>query len=292
MSVRMFVLTSVMLGAALSVTTVGCADSTNEGFADDDAGTHTWRSTDGGGSGSRADASGADAASTGPLDDSGTTSSADGGGLDASSDAAVVVPVDAGTDAGPVAPLDAGPALDDPFDPASCPGPAITFAQAVAKLSSGASSVALGSYKLMARSRSCNSVTGCSAWGTPTQAKAPPPHGYDTGDFVLGGSFRIVTDGSGLEVAPLDDTCNVAYSYCTASLAFPSSQTSGTLTFPEATEYQYQAMNIYLVPPYPEQQNLFQTYTLTMTDSCAEVHSAATTTSGPATTQYGLLVRY
>lgn len=298
MSVRIFLFSSVMLGAALSVSTSGCADSTNEGFADDDSGTHTWHSPDGGGGGALTDASGTDAASVDAPDDSGTTSSADAGladaaTLDAGSDAAVIVaPADAGTDAGSTSPVDAGPELDDPFDPASCSGPAITFAQAAAKFPSGASSVALGSYKLMARSRSCNSVTGCSAWGTPTQAKAPPPHGYDTGDFVLGGTFRIITSGSNLEVSPLDDTCKAAYSYCNASLSFPSTETSGTLTFPQATEYQYVAMDIYLIPPNPDPQNLFQTYTLTMTDSCAEVHSAETATSGPATTQYGLLVRY
>jgi hypothetical protein len=67
------------------------------------------------------------------------------------------------------------PTPSDPFLAASCPGPAITREQAIAKIGAGNTfRVVAPATKLMARKRSCNAVTGCSAWG-PTE---PAAHNY------------------------------------------------------------------------------------------------------------------
>lgn len=67
------------------------------------------------------------------------------------------------------APVDLGPDLSgssaDPFDPASCADPALTTAQALAKLGAG-SRLKLADATLYRRSRTCTGMT-CGPWGTP-----------------------------------------------------------------------------------------------------------------------------
>lgn len=53
----------------------------------------------------------------------------------------------------------------EPFDPSACLDPAMTQAQAVARFPMGASSTALGTVTIKRRSRPCNTLTGCAAWG-------------------------------------------------------------------------------------------------------------------------------
>jgi len=56
----------------------------------------------------------------------------------------------------------------DPFDPASCGGPSMTRAEAVALLAPGTSDAIVGRYVIQKRSRTCSPVTGCGAWGAST----------------------------------------------------------------------------------------------------------------------------
>ncbi len=109
-----------------------------------------------------ADASGPDAGGDGGSDASGDAGG-DGGsdgatGLDASGDASS----DASRDAADAA------TNDDPFDPASCAGPALDSAQALALLGA-APRVKLADATLMRRTRTCTGAAAstCGAWGAP-----------------------------------------------------------------------------------------------------------------------------
>ncbi len=59
-------------------------------------------------------------------------------------------------------------ASSNPFDPASCDGPTITFAELQQKLGPGGTRTELGEFTIQRRARSCNSVTGCGAWAEAT----------------------------------------------------------------------------------------------------------------------------
>jgi hypothetical protein len=53
----------------------------------------------------------------------------------------------------------------DPFDPASCPGPPMSRAEAISRLRAGATdSGVIGSYLLHSRRRDCSTLSGCSEW--------------------------------------------------------------------------------------------------------------------------------
>lgn len=58
-------------------------------------------------------------------------------------------------------------AAPDPFDPASCAGPAMTKAQAIARFSAGATSAKLGDFAILQRKHWCNPLTGCVDWSAP-----------------------------------------------------------------------------------------------------------------------------
>lgn len=75
---------------------------------------------------------------------------------------------DLATDRADLGPDLSGSSSDDPFDPASCAGPALTSTQALAKLGA-ASRSKLADATLFRRSRSCTGMTPatCGAWGTP-----------------------------------------------------------------------------------------------------------------------------
>lgn len=102
------------------------------------------------------DASSGDASSS---DASSDASSGDASSSDASSDAGDASLVDAS---------DAGPVSNDPFDPASCSGTALTAADALAKLGA-APRMLLASATLMRRTRTCTGATAdtCGAYGAP-----------------------------------------------------------------------------------------------------------------------------
>jgi hypothetical protein len=101
--------------------------------------------------------------------------SSDSGSGEASSDAGDASLVDASADASSdaadaslVDASDASPVSNDPFDPASCSGSALTAADALAKL--GASPrMLLASATLMRRTRTCTGATAdtCGAFGAP-----------------------------------------------------------------------------------------------------------------------------
>ncbi len=56
---------------------------------------------------------------------------------------------------------------NDPFDPNSCTGASMTKEEALAFFEPGAREVVIGEYMMQRRSRPCNDVTGCGAWGEP-----------------------------------------------------------------------------------------------------------------------------
>ncbi len=109
-------------------------------------------------------------------------------------------PVDSG--------VDAGPAPSDPFDPASCTGTPMTHADAVALLGGGQTSRQIApTTALLARTRSCNAVTGCSAWsaaGPATESvymawggdNYPRDRAFDVGLFlqVSGNAIKAVVE--------------------------------------------------------------------------------------------------
>src|SRR5581483_10833964 len=53
----------------------------------------------------------------------------------------------------------------DPFDPNACYDAGMTMAEAVAKFPMAASMTTLGNLPIRRRSRPCNTLTGCAAWG-------------------------------------------------------------------------------------------------------------------------------
>jgi hypothetical protein len=112
--------------------------------------------------------------------------------------------------------LSARPALvstgsDDAFDPDACLDTGMTHDQALAMFAMGASTSMLGRLAITAHTRSCNSATGCLAWGAPATIATNVPAGLAiTGngsavDFTLGSA-----DCGSLGHA--DET--LAYNYC------------------------------------------------------------------------------
>jgi len=110
-------------------------------------------------------------------------------------DGASAVTVDAGGDA---------QANAAAFDTNLCTGPAMTVAEAASHFASGATTAVLAPYTLYLRQRSCNMITGCTAWspatanyetldqfGNPQIVSAPPSQ--DSGDLELLVSGTTVT---------------------------------------------------------------------------------------------------
>ena len=54
----------------------------------------------------------------------------------------------------------------DPFDPASCQGPAFTQSDAIKYLGVGGTAAPIGNYSVNTRVRTCSTITGCGAWVT------------------------------------------------------------------------------------------------------------------------------
>lgn len=111
--------------------------------------------------------------SSGSLSSSGEGGSSSGGNDDAGSSDAGESDAgeddDGGSDAGEAdAGVDAGPPSNDPFDPASCAGPAWPVADALAFLNA-APFRQLGSATVMSRTRVCpgGNVDQCGAWAEP-----------------------------------------------------------------------------------------------------------------------------
>ena len=181
----------------------------------------------------------------------------------------------------------------DPFDPASCAGASITFAEAVARFPPGQSAVTLSSYVVMRRDRTCNGVTGCSAWGTSYQALAAPPVGNLSGGFPLQGSFGLNVSGSNVAAFWNDDSCPAPPGYtCADSLSFLSPVTSGPLSFPDQTAYAYLVYDNLFIPPSPQDESWTGDYSLTMTSSCARFVTAEATAQAIETMQFAALVHF
>lgn len=105
----------------------------------------------------------------GAVDSPGQPDAGPAGGADAGSEDAAGADLSPG-DAAPVVDLafDARPVNDDPFDPASCDGPALPAAQALMRLGA-APRLKLADATLYRRTRSCTGMTPdtCGAWGAP-----------------------------------------------------------------------------------------------------------------------------
>lgn len=97
----------------------------------------------------------------------------------------------------------------DPFDPASCPGPALTAAQAARFFQPGAVQAVIGSYTIEMRQRSCNTVTGCGSWGAPTTEIGSVLGG---GTRPLSGTILLNVQGSDILLALQDATEEKPYS--------------------------------------------------------------------------------
>lgn len=79
-------------------------------------------------------------------------------------DASTNTPADAGTTAPPDASVPVP--SDDPFDPSSCTGASMTADEAAARLGPGATWKTFGAFAIAGRTRTCNTATGCPAWGS------------------------------------------------------------------------------------------------------------------------------
>lgn len=81
----------------------------------------------------------------------------------------------------------------DPFDPNACFDAGMTKSEALARFMAGSSTTTLGMMTLSKRSRPCNMLTGCAAWGSATTEASGVPAGLAIGgggstvQFNLGG---------------------------------------------------------------------------------------------------------
>jgi hypothetical protein len=274
---------------------------------------------------SLSDASAADA------DDAGTTdapsSLADGAPTDgAASDSSDAMPADGGVvDAGAsdATQLDAasdasGPTTNDPFDPASCQGAPITQAEFFAKFAAGSTGADLGAYNLLTRTRSCDPITGCSAWSTGSNAVATIPPGESTwigGGYPLKGEACFVLFAAGWiapgtsetpglvfedqQSGPPSDWNSFTHILNLSHVETAAAGASGVMTFTvhNSGTYGYGLEDNWLVPPTPVEgyvpsiagTNTVAVFSATVTNACVRLVSGA---SAQETTQYAALVRF
>lgn len=193
------------------------------------------------------------------------------------------------------------PAPSDPFAAASCAGAAITREQAIAKIGAGnAFRVVAQPKKLMARKRSCNAVTGCSAWGA-TEPAAHPYYMASGGDNYsmrrqYDVHFMMTVSGADIE-AVVEDVSNRAH--CQG--CSPSGITLNLSTGKIHDFYNDAALFIYY-PRWNHTSSGFQVMdewaavplgpaastSMTVTGSCAR----ATVLSNDQQTEYGVLFQY
>lgn len=273
-----FLLAAPFVASVILFSPLGCAGGGPGGGFVSDEGSDAGHAGDRTSSPNDARAPVPDGGADGAADESDAGSPTDADAAASSDDAATVDASDGGSDAAVVV-------VTDPFDTAACSGAPITFAELAAKFPAGAHVTSLGTYTLMKRTRSCDAVTGCSAWGDAVQATASPSFG----SFDLGGSLNVQTEGSQLAVTPRDasSTC----SYCRDALTFLSSTTSGPMTFPtDLDNYHYTRFDDVYIPPSPIDEVVSGTFSLTMTDDCAQV--IGFTKESMPLTEFAFLVRY
>lgn len=191
------------------------------------------------------------------------------------------------------------PATDDPFDPASCDGPQMTQAQAIAKIGAGSAfNVVTPAKKLMQRKRSCNPVTGCGAWSAPEPASLifymssggdnfNVPRQFDV-HFALrvqGNDIEaVVEDVSNHAHCPGCGPSGITYSLSTSSIR--GSYATLYVYYPRLTHMSsgFQVVDTWAsVPLGPT-----TTATMKVTDKCAR----ASVLSEDGQTEYAVLYRY
>lgn len=197
---------------------------------------------------------------------------------------------------------DAGPApSDDPFDPTSCAGPTISRAEAIARIGAGNAFREVAPARLLqARKRSCNSVTGCSAWG----ATAPASHTYymasggDNYNRERQYNAHLVFSVQGNDInAVVEDISNSAHCPACTPSGFSQNLTTGAID----AHYGDAALFIY----YPRWTHGSSGFRLQDTWASVPMGPAATTTfkvtnsctrvsvlSKDQQTEYGILYRY
>ena len=103
---------------------------------------------------------------------------------------------------------------DDPFDLDACLDPGMTRDQALATFAMGASASTLGSVSIGSRTRSCNTATGCEAWGSPQ----PVASGVAVGLALAGGGTRVDLTMAGSDCGELgNDDQTLTYNSCSLS---------------------------------------------------------------------------
>lgn len=191
-------------------------------------------------------------------------------------------------------------AAESAFDDSSCTGTPLTRAEFIAKFAPGASEAKLGNYQLYTRTRTCSSVTGCSAWGTPvnvgTGGIRPQP---------LAGALTLSISSRGaFTVRVRDDSIQQMTGYYPE---FPA-EGSGVLSYSAGGNYRYEKVDqnytysggrpIPVGSPFRVAETLrdraglytwanFQIAALTRT--CARIVSK---TDAATTIQHALFVRY
>lgn len=108
-----------------------------------------------------------------------------------------------------------GDVAADPFDPASCIGAPMTRDQAIALFAPGATDIVVGSYVIQKRSRPCNAVTGCGAWGATT-TRLGSSIGSLSPDLEMKGSLHLKVVGDDIQLQLIDVTHGDAGSACSS----------------------------------------------------------------------------
>lgn len=103
---------------------------------------------------------------------------------------------------------------DDPFDAASCTGEALPLAAAAARFPPGGTWANVGRFQLVSRSRSCNKVTGCTAWSTLSQVSfGNADGGSHVANLPLQGTVAFAVAGETVGVHLISDVQTTGSSY-------------------------------------------------------------------------------
>ena len=191
-------------------------------------------------------------------------------------------------------PPDAAPQSNDPFDDNSCLGDPITYPQVIALFPAGASTVDIGSYVLYTKTRSCNGVTGCSAFGDSTQATARMAEGNENGGFGLAGFVQLQAgdDGNGayLDLNLVDFSSDVSFEGITEFELNNITISDVPVPWPTTQGYDYELLDNLFIPPSPDGAAVLGDFSITMTTSCLRVVGAPN--SQQNTNEYALLIRF
>jgi hypothetical protein len=98
----------------------------------------------------------------------------------------------------------------EPFDPNACYDAGMTMAEAVAKIPVAGSMTTLGMLAIRRRSRPCNKLTGCGAWGPAA------PEATVAARLQIAGNVHFALDSTDCGAVGANDY-TLTYNYCTAT---------------------------------------------------------------------------